>query len=79
MEYSLANYRVRGGGPFGKNKILFDQGIHRRNHGILTNLFSRIGEGSLENKILFNQGIRRHDQRNSHQGNSRVRGGIFGK
>ena len=37
------------------------------------------GKGALENKICFNQGIRRHDQRNSHQGNSRVRGGAFEK
>ena len=39
-----------GGGPL-ENKICLDQGIHRRDHGILTKDILAWGGGPLENLI----------------------------
>ena len=38
-----------------ENKIQYDQGIHCRNHGILTNAILACGGGSLENKFDLNR------------------------
>ena len=48
------------GGPL-ENKICLDQGIRRRDHGILTKAILACGGGPLENKICLDQGIRRRD------------------